>query len=217
MNDITDVELIVTAIKEISGRRRLVFINYEPAFAIYSSEIRKYHIQENQPIAMKDYDIIVGDILSKRASIRAISLLQGKDYTEQELCKKLEDTYYPKTAIAYAIEYVKKYGYVDDQRYIENYIVFNAPKKSKMQLSQFLYQKGIPSSLIEEALNHYYEENEDVELQTIVKQMKKKCAQYPEMNFEAKQKIFNYFCRKGFSLELVKKALDIVVGERYNI
>ena len=35
-----NIELIVTSIKELTKKRRLVYINYEPAFALYAA-IRK--------------------------------------------------------------------------------------------------------------------------------------------------------------------------------
>ena len=36
-----NIELIVTSIKELTKKRRLVYINYEPAFALYAAELRK--------------------------------------------------------------------------------------------------------------------------------------------------------------------------------
>ena len=35
-----NIELIVTSIKELTKKRRLVYINYEPAFALYAAELR---------------------------------------------------------------------------------------------------------------------------------------------------------------------------------
>ena len=39
-----NIELIVTSIKELTKKRRLVYINYEPAFALYAAELRKFGI-----------------------------------------------------------------------------------------------------------------------------------------------------------------------------
>ena len=42
------MEQIVTKIEELSGRRRLVYINGEQAFALYSAEVRRYGIAEGK-------------------------------------------------------------------------------------------------------------------------------------------------------------------------
>ena len=36
-----NIELIVTSIKELTKKRMLVYINYEPAFALYAAESRE--------------------------------------------------------------------------------------------------------------------------------------------------------------------------------
>lgn len=45
------MEQIVTKIEELSGRRRLVYINGEQAFALYSTEVRRYGIAEGKALA----------------------------------------------------------------------------------------------------------------------------------------------------------------------
>lgn len=44
------MEQIVTKIEELSGRRRLVYINGEQAFALYSTEVRRYGIAEGKAL-----------------------------------------------------------------------------------------------------------------------------------------------------------------------
>lgn len=47
------MEQIVTKIEELSGRRRLVYINGEQAFALYSTEVRRYGIAEEKRLRRK--------------------------------------------------------------------------------------------------------------------------------------------------------------------
>ena len=83
------MEQIVTKIEELSGRRRLVYINGEQAFALYSTEVRRYGIAEGKALAQEDLEQLRTELLDKRAVKRAMYLLQAKDYTEKELTEKL--------------------------------------------------------------------------------------------------------------------------------
>ena len=71
-------ELIVTSIKELTKKRRLVYINYEPAFAVYTAELRKFGIKDGESLRKELYDSLIDDVLSKRATVRAMALLDRK-------------------------------------------------------------------------------------------------------------------------------------------
>lgn len=207
---------IVTAIKELSGRRRLVYINYEPAFALYSSEIKKYDITTDISLSDTIYNDIIHNILDKRAIARAMNLLVSKDYSEHELHIKLQDSYYPLECIEQAITYVKSFGYLNDERYAANYIAFKALTKSRKQIELFLSGKGIDKHIIEHECDLYYSENEEAELEQILSVMRKKADRFDELGYKEKCKLMNYFYNKGFNSDNIKKALDIIVDERYN-
>lgn len=210
------MEYQVVSIKELKGRRRLVSINYEPGFALYPGELKKYNIVENGIVTESVYRQI-DEVLCKRAVIRAMNLLKSKDYSEKELADKLKASYYPQSAIDNALEYVKSYRYVDDNRYAANYVAFKAQSKSRQQIVGFLQQKGISADIIQEACEEYYGDNSETEYEVLLKQMYKKLSKYEEQpDYEARQKIKAYFYRKGFSAELIGKTLDIVVERRYN-
>lgn len=48
-----------------------------------------------------------------------------------------------------AVAYVKSYGYLDDERYVRNYIEYRKDQKSRRQLEQELqFRKGVSPELI---------------------------------------------------------------------
>lgn len=209
-------ELLITDIKELSGRRRLIYINYEPAFALYTSELRKYSIENQTNISQEVCDKILTEVLNKRATARAMHLLQAKDYTKKELTDKLHKDYYPQTAVQCALEYVQGFGYVDDYRYAETYVQFQGASKSRKQILLFLQRKGISQEVIEQVCDAYYEQNQGTELDLVLAQMRKKAAGKQEFSYEDKMKLMGHFYRKGFQADTIRKALDIVVEEGYS-
>lgn len=206
---------IVTDIKELTAKKVLVYIDYKEAFAVYKGELRKFNISVQRIIDDSTYDELI-KVLSKRAVIRAMSLLKNKDYTRAELINKLKKDYYPDNCIDAAISYVEKYGYIDDYRYSFNYITFKSSSKSRKMIKSFLKSKEIDDSIIEKAFSDFFggDDIDNYEYDIVLKQMKKKIQKYDDKNldYKEKQKIIAYFYRKGFQVDIIKKVLDVVVN-----
>jgi regulatory protein len=204
-----NVELLVTEIKEISKKRRLVFLNYEPAFALYTSELYKYGISCGRLLEHDVYYDICENVLKKRAAARAMNLLLARDYAREELINKLKNDYYPEQTIEAAVSYVEKFGYIEDGRYAENFIRSKGSAKSRRQIEQLLKAKGVAADIIERACDDYYGQNEDAELEPVLREMRRKIKGRTELSYEEKMKILAYFYRRGFDADIVRKAFDI--------
>ena len=66
------------------GRRRLVFETGE-RLVLYKGEIRSYDLSEGQDISETLYQELLFDVLGKRATKRAMHLLEKQDRTEYQL------------------------------------------------------------------------------------------------------------------------------------
>lgn len=209
MNNIqSDTELFVSNIVEINKKKRLVYINYEKAFPLYIGELRKYGIKKDNYISEEIFDEIITQVLPKRAKLRVMSLLKTRDMTEHELVQKLKDGYYPETSIEAAIEYVRGYGYINDLRYAENYVMFHGETKSKMQIYTALNKKGIDKEIINEVCSSFYD-NGEVELEQIIKLIEKRRVDLSNMDMQEKNKLYGYLARRGFGYEAISKAVSI--------
>ena len=87
--------MVVTQIIELSKSRSKIYIDQEFAFVLYKGELRLYHVREGQEITEKDYRSIMEEVLPKRAKLRAMNLLQAREYTTDQLRRKLEQGLYP--------------------------------------------------------------------------------------------------------------------------
>lgn len=206
-------ELLVTEIKEINKKKKKIYINYEPAFALYNAELRKYSIVKDHMVAEQDYDVIMKEILPKRAKLRSMNLLKSRDMTEMELTRKLRDGIYPDEIIQIAIDYLKGYGYINDQRYVENYLFTHAGQKSKMQIQQKLMQKGINRELLSIAFDEYYQNDENSEKELIKKLISKRKVNILDINRQGKAKLFGYLTRKGFRIDTINSVINEIVNK----
>ena len=142
----------------------------------------------------------------RRAKLRALHLLTAMDRTEANLREKLEVSYSAET-VEKAVEYVKSFGYLDDERYVKNYIESKSRSKSRKQIEQeLLYKKGVSKDAVERGFEQA--EQEDVTI-VIEKYMRKKRIEPENCDYEQKQKFFAYMMRKGFQINDLKKVFDL--------
>ena len=142
----------------------------------------------------------------RRAKLRALHLLTAMDRTEAGLREKLEASYCPQVVEA-AIEYVKSYGYLNDERYVKVYIESKSRTKSRRQIEQeLIFKKGVSKELVQRGFE--MAEMADV-TETIERYLRKKKIDPLNCDNEQKQKFFCYMMRKGFQIEDLKKVFDL--------
>ena len=201
--------MTITDIVEFDKKRCKVFIDGEFAFLLYKGELRDFGIKTGANISDATYKEIMERVLNKRCKLRAMNLLQKKDYTTKQLRDKLDEGLYPKELVDEAIEYVRSYKYLDDERYARDYIAYHMTTRSKNRIVQDLIKKGINKELLMPVLEEIYSEDSgDVELEQVRALLDKKHYD-PEMyDFKEKQKLMAFLVRRGFQMSTIRKAMD---------
>ena len=186
----------ITKIQALTKQKYRIFLDGESAFTVYKGELSRYHLEEGAVLPPEVYEELVNGVLKKRATLRAMHILERTDKTEAQLRKKLEESEYPKEAVESAIAYVTSYGYLDDRRYAKHYIEWKKQGKGKARLKMELVQKGISREIIEEVL----ESTDFGETREMIRQiiLKKRKTNIP-MNEKEKQRLYGFLMRKGFA------------------
>lgn len=194
--------MTVTEIASIDKKRSRVFFLYEEPIVLYNGEIRRFHIEAGRELEEKVFLQIQEEILKKRVKERALYLLKSMDRTEEEIRSKLKKGYYNTELIDYAVGFLKEYGYIDDRRYAENYIRTYAGKKSRKNIQQGLYLKGISKETAEQAFETCYEEIEDKgEKEMIYALLEKRKYPFENADRKAQNREMAFLFRKGFEME----------------
>lgn len=209
--------MLVTQITELSKSRSKVYIDQEFAFVLYKGELRLYHIKEGEPLKEEDYRIIMEEVLPKRAKLRAMNLLQGREYTTSQLRTKLQQGFYPPKIIEQAIDYVAGFHYIDDLRYAVDYITYHEDSRSRRRIEQDLQGKGILAATIEEAWQVWQENGGKQDEQAMIRELlhKKHYDTEGETDWKERQKIYAFLARKGFSAEAIRKAIGGMYGDDF--
>ena len=119
------------------------------------------------------------------------------------MIKKLQSDGYPDDVTRDVMTFLSEYHFVDDSAYTENYIHVNKGRKSPRQIAYELQQKGVDKSRISQMM----EENPIDEEETVRALLKKKTGGQIPQDWKEKQKLAAFLGRKGFSFDVIQKAL----------
>lgn len=135
----------------------------------------------------------------------ALTLLEYRDRTEQEMRGKLREREYGAEEIEEAIAFLKEYRYIDDGEYARKYIRTHSGRKSVRRIRGELEQKGIEEELIEAGLAE-----EPVDEETQIAAWIRKKGYTPGEYLEADQyrKLMAGLARRGYSFDAIRRVMD---------
>lgn len=195
----------VVSVEQLSkGKRRLHLANGE-TWVLYAGELRTFDIAEGTELTRTQYEQIRHEIIGKRAKKRAMYLLEKMDRTEQELRKKLLECEYPADLAEDAIDYVKRFHYVDDARYADCYVRLRGAGKSSAKLLAELQQKGVDRELANRVLAEYEEERDEPRM--IQELMQKRHYDPQNASLQEQRRMYGYLARRGFRSTDIYKAI----------
>lgn len=197
----------VTAYRSLDTGKVEICLDEKCYFQLYKSEARKLSLEEGMELSDEQYQSILSDILIKRAIRRAMHLLERQERTEYQLREKLRQNTYPSEAIEAAVSYVKRYHYLDDERYARVFVRYHQDKRSRMRLRMDLLQRGISKDSIEVALETEFCYDEKAQIQELLEKKN-----YIPEKADANQfrKLYQFLLRRGF------KSSDILSVMKYS-
>lgn len=200
-------EILVLSEEAMTKGKNRVRLDTGLTCILYRSEQRQINAYEGSSLTREQYEILVHEILGKRATKRAMHLLEKMDRTEYKLREKLSEGGYPDEAIEDAIGYVKRYHYLDDERYARNYVFLAQDRKSRKKLSIELYQRGIKKELIDRILEEEYEADEEKQICQLLEKRgfdPKTCSE------KERQKLYQFLLRRGFQSSDICKVMRMI-------
>lgn len=187
------------------GRYRVAFDNGVSCI-LYRSEAAQLSIEAQCSLTDENYDYLINEIVGKRAKKRAMHILEQMDRTEHQLREKLAKGEYPQECIDSAVEYVKKYRYLDDERFASSYVRYHQEKLSRQQLSVKLTQKGVSKDIIAEALEMEYEADDGEKIRNL---LSKRHFDPDNTDRQENNKIYQYILRRGFKSSDILKEMRV--------
>lgn len=198
--------MIVTNVESLTKTKFIVEVDGKFAFVLYKGELKRFGVTQGVELSEMIYQQIRTEIVLKRAKLRAMHLLTDTAKTEKGLREKLRQGHYPEDIIEQAMDYVRSFGYLDDRKYAESFVLSRKESKSRKEIYAALLQKGVSAEQIQEVLDEVYVE--EGEREAIRKLILKKHVDVLQANEEELHKLYGYLARKGFRYEEIRKAIE---------
>lgn len=198
--------MIVTNVESLTKTKFIVEVDGKFAFVLYKGELKRFGVTQGVELSEKIYQQIRTEIVLKRAKLRAMHLLTDTARSEKGLREKLRQGHYPEDIIEQSMDYVRSFGYLDDRKYAESFVLSRKESKSRKEIYAALLQKGVSAEQIQEVLDEVYAE--EGEREAIRKLILKKHVDVLQANEEELHKLYGYLARKGFCYEEIRKAIE---------
>lgn len=203
--------MTVTDIIDLSKKQCKIMIDDTFAFVLYKGELHLYGIRQGREMDEATYDRILGEVLTKRAKLRAMNLLKSRAYTEKRLREKLEAGKYPAVCVEQALAYVKSFGYVDDRRYASDYLFYHGKTLNRRQIYKKLMERGVAEETIREAYEEFCETGEAPDDARLIRNYLDKKKYVPadgDLAQEKKNKMIRALMQRGFRYDRITAVLQ---------
>lgn len=202
--------MTVTSLTPKSKTRTRVEIDYDTTLVLSNRDVYLYNLRVGEEIPENVWDMIRDE--QKSSALRKCgSLLQDMDYARQGLIDKLTRAGYPEDIATEAADRMEEAHYIDDRRLSDSYLKYHLNDKSLARIRQDLLRKGVPGTVIEEAIAAYREENEAVITQQEEEQIRQLLAKrrfdLDTADYAEIQKTIAFLLRKGYAMETIRKVM----------
>ena len=154
----------------------------------------------------------------RRVFARAIKLLAAKPRSVADLRERLlERRWARKEVVDEAIDRLKEYGYLDDERFAFGYASLRVREKpiGRNRLARDLQFKKIDLPVAEEALDLVFSETSEQELIDRAVEKRLRLRGKPNNRGETKR-LFDHLLRLGFPFELVREKVRALASPEFD-
>lgn len=134
-------------------------------------------------------------------------LLSRREYSQRDFTNKLKEKGYDIEGIQALVQEFIGAGWLEDRRYAENCIRgLSTGRKSRRQIEQYLFDKGIQGDLIKELLEENWSQDDEVErIRGHIEKIRRSSVEI------SRDRIIARLTSRGFKVGLVIKCLDEII------
>lgn len=187
---------------------KLVNLQSGGSFKVPTALFRAYPLKPGDEIETGSYLRLLRQEENRHALQQAVSMLETRDRSREEILGKLTGAGYSEAAAEAACERLAKGGYLDDRRYAQALLERLGKRYGALRLKRELRLKGIQQDLIEELLTSMEEGNQ---LASAVAQAQKSLRGKAGDPGKMYSRAYASLARRGYPPSIVRAALEIVL------
>lgn len=151
----------------------------------------------------RDFSGLDDEEILHMAKKQCLNILKQSDKTEKQLRQRLKEGGFPPFAVEGAIAYAASYHYINDERYVANYLEVSKGKKSRKKMEMDLMQRGADRELILQCMGNVELDDEKTAYELLKKKMAGKNWNDPKQQ----RRMMQYLVGQGYSYETIKSSV----------
>ncbi|MBQ4444574.1 MAG: RecX family transcriptional regulator [Clostridia bacterium] len=193
--------MTITAINKRKRQARYdIFLDGEYFATLSDQAILENRLKVGDEVDGAAFAELVKDAEKQDAVHYVLAALSARAYTEKGARDKLKDRGFSPEAIAYALERMAYYGYINDEEYCKDYIAECHNTRSNRRIKQDLWEKGIKDAVAEK----YLKDNDEHDACMLSLTRKARGKEWTE---EFVLKLTKYLLGQGYEYDVVKTCL----------
>ena len=138
----------------------------------------------------------------------AFRFLEIRPRSTKEIVDKLRGKGCTDRLVEQTIAFLQNQKFLDDERFARDWVEYRLKQSyGSNRIILELKQKGIGREIIQNALS--LSAQDDLQEETVLQLAQKRAGRYKNLEpAKRKKRIFDYLARRGFTLELIKKAVS---------
>lgn len=205
----------VTKIVPVKRKSRFkVIFDFDWNIVISRETLLTFQLKEGYHLSPEEIKYIQEFDQNAQLKEQAFRYLKQRAHSSTELKQKLVRKGFSEDKVLKFIDKLKQEGYLNDEEFLQMFIHDRVQftKKGSFLIIQELKQKGYREEDIIPVLRKYLTQED--ELKRARELAKKKWEFYRKKTVnERKQKVFQFLIQKGYTIDIVKKALELYINE----
>lgn len=208
MNTITKIE-----VQKRNKNRVNVYVDHEYAFSLDSELVYKEGLKVNESINIEKVEEIAKKDNYLKCKSTALRIVEKTYKSEKELKDKLLLKGYDKYSIEKSIEFLKEYGFINDNNFAKLYIKDKNRTQGKSKIKYDLIKKGISEDIIESSISNIDEEAERDNAYNIAIKKYNVIVKREDDKYKLSQKLFRFLLSKGYSYDTVSYVVRKITNQ----
>lgn len=208
-----DSKKIITKV-EIQKRNKdrvNVYINHEFAFACGAELVYIHNIEKGKSVDLNYLNEIIMEDNYIKCKSSALKIIEKVYKTQAQIYSKLIEKGYDEKTVVRTIEFLKKYGFINDEKFVQMYIKDKLKSSGRNKIKYDLIKKGIDEKKINEGFACI---TSGVEKETAIKLAEKKYNLLIKNEKDYRKiykKLGEFLIRKGYNSDIVSETLNSVI------
>ena len=205
---------ILKITKKLNGNFNLYIKDYkDEKVEVHLETLYSYKLLSKKEMDENEFEEMMLENEKKLAKQKALKTLSMANKTKKELILKLKQSKFSTEAIDYAMTFVDKYDFIDEENIAKTLIEGKYSKKrySKRAMMSKLRQKGISSDVIGDSVKDI---GDDEEFENAMYFAQKKLRTIRDDDkYKVRNKLMSALSYRGFSYDIIKRVSENILKD----